>query len=205
MRYVGVGRRLVAFSVDLVISILWTYPFLQVDQSPGYFHAELRAGGFVGAFVIGILYATVMEALFGATIGKLATGLRVVRTDGTKLDVPSALIRNTMRVIDVLLLGAILVWTSPMKQRLGDRIARTVVVEASSVDAAPGPGEAPGAAMWTPSPMGPDGITPPPMPPPPPTPGGAEPVPGPLPPPDHRASPDPDREPVPGPLPPPEN
>jgi uncharacterized RDD family membrane protein YckC len=187
MRYVGVGRRFLAFLVDAVIGSLWTYPFLDIDRSPGYFHAQLRSGGFVGAFLIGVLYATVMEATFGATIGKFATGIRVVRADGTKLDVPSALIRNTLRVIDVLpffyLLGAILVWTSPRKQRLGDRLAKTVVVEASSVGAATASGAPPPAGMWTPSPMAPDGITPPPLPPPPPMPGGTV-VPDPVPPPE---------------------
>lgn len=198
MRYVGVGRRFVAVVIDGIIGFVWTYPFLDIDRSPGYLHAQLRGGGFFGVFAIGILYSTVMEALFGATIGKFATGIRVVREDGAKLDVPSALIRNTLRVIDVLpfgyLLGAVLVWTSPKNQRLGDRIAKTVVVDASSVGASPGPG------MWTPSPMAPGGITPPPMPPPPPVPAGTT-VPGPLPPP----APEPAPEPVPDISPPPED
>lgn len=197
MRYVGVGRRFIAVVIDGIIGFVWTYPFLDIDRSPNYLHAQLRGGGFFGVFAIGILYSTVMEALFGATIGKFATGIRVVREDGAKLDVPSALIRNTLRVIDVLpfgyLLGAVLVWTSPKKQRLGDRIAKTVVVEASSVGAPPGPGEPPGADMWTPSPMAPGGITPPPMPPPPPVPAGTT-VPGPLPPPAPEPAPEPVRD-----------
>jgi uncharacterized RDD family membrane protein YckC len=193
MRYVGVGRRFIAVVIDGIVGAIWTYPFLDIDRSPGYFHAQLRGGGFVGVFLIGVLYATVMEAAFGATVGKFATGIRVVREDGTKLDVPSALIRNTLRVIDVLpiayLLGAILVWTSSKKQRLGDRIAKTVVVDTSSVGAPPGPGGPPDAVTWTPSPMAPGGITPPPMPPPPPVPDGAA-VPEPVRPPEPPASPE---------------
>jgi uncharacterized RDD family membrane protein YckC len=188
MRYVGVGRRLLAVVVDAVVGIVWTYPFLDIERDIGYFHARLGGRGFVGVFLIGVLYSTAMEALFGATVGKFATGLRVVREDGTKLDAPSALIRNTMRLIDFLpfayLLGAVLVITSPKKQRLGDRIGKTVVVEASSVGVASGPGEPPGAPMWTPTPLAPGELTPPPMPPPPPMPADPARAPGPLPPPD---------------------
>jgi uncharacterized RDD family membrane protein YckC len=199
MRYVGVGRRFLAALVDGVISIAWTYPFLDIDRSPGYFHAQLRGEGFVGSFAIGLVYFTVTEGLLGATVGKFAAGIRVVREDGTKLDVLHALIRNILRVVDALpylipyLLGAILVWTSSKKQRLGDRVAKTVVVEASSVGAAPGPGGLPGAGTWTPSPMAPEGITPPPMPPPPPVPAGTT-VPAPVPPPVPEPAPEPVRD-----------
>jgi uncharacterized RDD family membrane protein YckC len=180
MRYVGVGRRFLAVLVDAIIGIAWTYPFLDIDSSPGYFHVELRGGGGAAAFAISIVYYTVMEGLFGATIGKFATGIRVVREDGSKLDMGASLVRNLLRVVDAFaayLVAAILVWTSPTKQRLGDRVAKTVVVEASSVGAA-----APQTSGWTspPAPFG-AGITPPPMPPPPPMPGVP---PGPTPPPD---------------------
>lgn len=175
MRYVGVGRRFLAVVIDAVVGIIWTYPFADIDWSPGYARAQVQGGGVAGVVAITLVYFVVIEALFGATIGKFAAGIRVVREDGTKLDIGASLIRNVLRVIDVLpfayLLGAILVWTSPKKQRLGDRVARTVVVEASSVGAAPGPGEPPGGGMWTPSPVAPGGLTPPPMPPPPPMPG----------------------------------
>jgi hypothetical protein len=93
-----------------------------------------------------------------------------------------------MRLIDFLpfayLLGAVLVITSPKKQRLGDRIGKTVVVEASSGGVASGPGQPPGAPLWTPTPLAPGELTPPTMPPPPPMPADPARAPGPLPPPD---------------------
>jgi uncharacterized RDD family membrane protein YckC len=52
----------------------------------------------------------------------------------------AALIRNILRIVDglfVYLVGAILVWKSDKRQRLGDRVAHTVVVRASSVQQAP--------------------------------------------------------------------
>jgi uncharacterized RDD family membrane protein YckC len=44
-----------------------------------------------------------------------------------------SLVRSLLRIIDglfVYLVGAILVWRSDMKQRFGDRVAKTVVVRA---------------------------------------------------------------------------
>ncbi|MEP6476898.1 MAG: RDD family protein [Actinomycetota bacterium] len=193
MHYVGVGRRFIAVVIDAIVGIIWTYPFAEIDRRPGYIGFQLQGGRFVGAAGLTILYFIVMEGFFGASVGKFATGLRVVREDGTKLTFGAAAIRNVLRVIDALpvayLLGAILVWTSSKKQRLGDRLATTVVVEASSLARAAATGEPPAPGTWTPSPIAPGGITPPPMPPPPPVPGADTPVPDPVPPPEaQRAS-----------------
>jgi uncharacterized RDD family membrane protein YckC len=212
MRYVGVGRRFLAVLIDGIIGSIWTYPFLDIQRSPGYFHAQLRGGGFATSFAITILYFTLMEGFLGATVGKFVTGIRVVKVDGSKLDFGAAFLRNILRVIDELpffipyLVGAILIWTSPTKQRLGDRVAKTVVVTASSV------GAAPVAGAWTPpaGPIAPGG--PPPIPPPPPMPGAPGPVPPPglVPPPDVVPTPgpvrpaDPEPSSTPDPVPPPE-
>ena len=75
-----------------------------------------------------------MEAQFGATIGKRLIGLKVVKLDaGAPVDWQAAIVRNVLRLVDGLffyLVGAIVVWTSGKKQRLGDRIAGTVVIRA---------------------------------------------------------------------------
>jgi uncharacterized RDD family membrane protein YckC len=205
MRYVGVGRRFLAVLVDGIIGIIWTYPFLDIDKGPGYFHFELKGAGFAAAFAISLVYFTLMEGVFGATVGKFATGIRVVKEDGSKADIPAALIRNILRIVDYLpvfipyLVGAILVWTSPTKQRLGDRIAKTVVVEASSVGQSVA-GTPPGAGGWVPPPAPASGVTPPPIPPPPPIPGAPAPAPAPVPAPG--PVPPPDVVPAPGPVPP---
>jgi uncharacterized RDD family membrane protein YckC len=51
--------------------------------------------------------------------------------DGSPISWSESVIRNLLRIIDGLfgyLVGAILIWTSPLKQRLGDRVANTVVI-----------------------------------------------------------------------------
>lgn len=86
------------------------------------------------AVIIAFGYFIVLEALQGATLGKMALGLRVVKTDGTPISWSESVVRNLLRIVDEIpfvipyLLAAILVWNSPTRQRLGDRVAKTVVV-----------------------------------------------------------------------------
>ena len=78
-----------------------------------------------------IAYYIVMEATLGATLGKMALGLRVVKTDGSPIGWSESIIRNLLRIVDFLffyLVAAILIWNSPLRQRLGDQVAKTVVV-----------------------------------------------------------------------------
>lgn len=70
----------------------------------------------------------------GATPGKRALGLAVVRTDGTPVGWPESLLRNFLRTVDMLPVGyatgLISCVLSRDFQRLGDRVAGTVVVHA---------------------------------------------------------------------------
>lgn len=73
-----------------------------------------------------------METLYGGTVGKLALGLKVVKEDGSALDWQTSAVRTVLRIVDglfVYLVAAILVWTSPTNQRLGDKVAKTLVVK----------------------------------------------------------------------------
>ena len=66
----------------------------------------------------------------------MAVKIKVVKEDGSKLSYIDAFVRTLLLYIDAFpyiipfLLGAILIWTSDKKQRLGDRVARTIVVSA---------------------------------------------------------------------------
>lgn len=88
--------------------------------------------GHVWSILLGLAYFTIPEALFGATPGKFAARLRVVRVDGRPLDLRSVAIRNLLKPIDYLpffyLLGGALVLLTANSQRLGDLAAGTTVV-----------------------------------------------------------------------------
>jgi uncharacterized RDD family membrane protein YckC len=133
----SVGIRALAIIIDLVIIIAVGYVIGLVTGEGDSSGFALGTASSCVLFILTIAYYVVMELQMGGTVGKLAVGLRVVREDGQKLDFQTALIRNLLRIIDALpflyLVGAILVWTSPTKQRLGDRVAKTLVVKKGAV------------------------------------------------------------------------
>lgn len=77
------------------------------------------------------LYLWLLEASFGATLGKAMVGIRVVQT--TERNTLAALaIRNLLRLVDGLgfyLVGAVVAGCSRIHRRLGDICAGTVVIE----------------------------------------------------------------------------
>jgi uncharacterized RDD family membrane protein YckC len=76
-------------------------------------------------------YGCLLEAAWGATLGKIIVGLRVVRTGGRSALLAAA-IRNLFRLLDGLgfyLVGAVVASCSPWRQRLGDLSAGTAVME----------------------------------------------------------------------------
>lgn len=135
MPYTGIGLRAVAAIVDWVVLfvIMWLVALATGGTSERGFEIQ-GAPVFLG-FLLWFVYYIAAEATLGATVGKLVVGLRVVKTDGSPIGWQPALVRNVLRIVDGLfayLVGAILVMTSPTKQRLGDRVAGTVVVRRGS-------------------------------------------------------------------------
>ncbi len=84
----------------------------------------------VGLLVIPMLYYVLFEALFGGTIGKLITGIRVRRKDGGKISFPTAFIRFIGRSVSALIfmLGYVLALFDKKHQALHDKIANTLVL-----------------------------------------------------------------------------
>ena len=77
-------------------------------------------------------YFIVPESTFGASLGKMVRGLCVVRLDGGPVSFGSILVRNVLRLLDVLpgayLLGGVLVLGTGSSQRFGDMVAGTTVI-----------------------------------------------------------------------------
>jgi uncharacterized RDD family membrane protein YckC len=83
------------------------------------------------------LYFGILEGAAGATVGKRATGLRVVKEDGSVQGVPKSLLRWLVFAVDgplsLFLCGVITSSTSRGHKRLGDMAAGTYVVAKESV------------------------------------------------------------------------
>ncbi len=141
--YQGVAIRFVAILIDSiivgVIAAIVSAPFFgtaftvnpttsAIFISPGY------AVGILVSLAVFFLYFTLLEGRYGQTVGKMAVKIKVVReADGSPIDYEQAAIRTVFRLIDGILaylIGALLIWSSDKKQRLGDRVAHTIVTQA---------------------------------------------------------------------------
>jgi len=82
------------------------------------------------AIFFGIAYFVTMWTWKGTTIGSIVLGLKVVRTDGTPVSFPVALVRSLSSVFSavVLFLGFLWAGWDREKQAWHDKIAGTVVV-----------------------------------------------------------------------------
>jgi len=76
----------------------------------------------------------------GRSPGKALVGLRVVRRDGLPIDLRSSVVRNVMRIVDMLpanyLVGLVAMLLSDSGERLGDHAAGTVVIRLDRPEAA---------------------------------------------------------------------
>lgn len=150
MLYQGVAIRFVAILIDVIILAIITgiitAPFntpssISVTNTTGVPMVSVSpnplawVGGLVSALV-NFLYFVLLQGAYGQTVGKMLVKIKVVREDGSKISYVDAVVRTILALIDLIpyfipyLLGAILIWTSDTKQRLGDRVAHTVVVKA---------------------------------------------------------------------------
>ncbi|HET7009196.1 MAG TPA: RDD family protein, partial [Anaerolineales bacterium] len=84
----------------------------------------------LASLVLSAAYATFFEGLYGSTPGKLILGMRVVKEDGSRVGLDTALVRALTRFIDGLVFGlpAYLAMKPPLHQRIGDKMAKTLVV-----------------------------------------------------------------------------
>lgn len=98
----------------------------------GRVNMALVIAGLIGS----LFYETICEGLYGATLGKLICGLRVVSEDLTPCRLKPALLRSSAYYLDAIAFGAVgylEMRKTLMQQRHGDRWAKTVVVKTSQV------------------------------------------------------------------------
>ena len=144
LEYQGVGIRFAATLIDgIVVSFILAIfiPFLLIFaimfQLPENIEWLFSAILILIMIFFPLAYYSILEGTKGATLGKMICGIRVVHEDGTPCDIPSAIIRNLLRLVDGLfgyLVGAIIIWNSDKKQRLGDIVAKTIVINKDKTD-----------------------------------------------------------------------
>ena len=134
------GRRIVAGLID--VALLFAL-FLVMAENFGEFSstetaefsASLSGGAALVYFALVLAYYAAAEGIAGTTLGKRIMGLTVIRMDGSDYGWGPVLLRNVLRVIDgvpvLYLVGIISVGVTRENQRLGDLVAKTVVVRRS--------------------------------------------------------------------------
>ena len=125
---VGVWPRCLAQLFDVVI-ISIAAGGIQLLLSPREY--AFGAGTLLIWLLVALGYFVVTEGLWSTSAGKWLMGLVVVRLDGSDPGLRAAVIRTVTRLVDGLgfyTVGALLVWSSGRRQRLGDRLAGTLVV-----------------------------------------------------------------------------
>jgi uncharacterized RDD family membrane protein YckC len=128
----GLGSRTIAWIIDSLIQLAVVLPiFLGVGAGNLAEGPELVVVSLV-IFLIVWGYYPIFEILWqGRTPGKRAQRIRVIRTDGQPASGAAILVRNLIRILDVILfpfLAVISMLVTSRAQRLGDLAAGTMVV-----------------------------------------------------------------------------
>jgi uncharacterized RDD family membrane protein YckC len=134
------GRRVVATIIDgLVFGVAYwllalAFGDIRTEGEAANWVSNLPVWASVayGLFVVG--YYILLEGYLGQTVGKMATGIKVVsEATGATPGIAAAAIRTVLRLIDGLfsyLVAFITALASSKRQRLGDMAAHTLVVRA---------------------------------------------------------------------------
>lgn len=125
--YVTLGRRALAALLD---NSVWLFAYLFFFGGIVAEASTEAAGIFVFIYLsLWFNYFPFCEWRWGQTIGKNATGSMVTTVDGGRLTFGQASLRNLLRLVDWLVIGWVMIATGERSQRLGDRVAGTVVVK----------------------------------------------------------------------------
>jgi uncharacterized RDD family membrane protein YckC len=145
----GIGSRFMAIAVDGLIqgaimlglgavfglgAALLTFSLRDaIGQSSGVFLVVGVAIGVLLIFALGWGYFIFFELIWnGQTPGKRAVGIRVLTARGEPVTLVHSLVRNLLRLVDMLpsayMVGVISILVTPRSQRLGDLAAGTIVV-----------------------------------------------------------------------------
>src|SRR5262245_25965101 len=124
VEFEGLGRRFLAALVDnatWLIAGLWLLSYIPTDVYDN--DPEV-----VGVIIFCLLtawfnYFAVSEWRFGQTIGKNALGARVISVDRTKVSFGQASMRNLLRLVDFFVIGWVMIASTRLHQRLGDKAA----------------------------------------------------------------------------------
>lgn len=137
-----VGARIGAQIVDSIIMLVLFFIGSFMGGFVGGFFSAVAGNdgtgggitllGVVAGIATALFYAFLLEGAWdGYTVGKKLFGIKVVKESGESCGYGASFVRNLLRIIDGLfyyVVGFIAMAASDKRQRIGDRVAGTVVV-----------------------------------------------------------------------------
>lgn len=141
--YAGTGMRILAYFIDWVSIFVISFVFgfalsivsliLTILLGTSSLAAAGASALYAFTLVTPLIYFIVLESRYGRTLGKKILDLKVVKVDGGDIGMKESSIRNLLRVVDeavsLFLIGIISIMISDRSQRVGDRVAGTVVIK----------------------------------------------------------------------------
>jgi uncharacterized RDD family membrane protein YckC len=137
MNYASLLQRALAQIIDYIVFCVCFFPVTYLVKGTWLMtradHIWVIFDPICAVFLVIIFtYFIFLEWLTGCTIGKYLLNLRVQTITEKKITLKQSLIRNFGRMIDGLpcfnILGIVSIIKSPVRQRMGDKFAGTVVV-----------------------------------------------------------------------------
>jgi uncharacterized RDD family membrane protein YckC len=139
----GVGSRVLAVLVDLLIQSMAVFAFLMAFSATAVGAGDALPGWLLVVLLVLVLFVLLFgywigfEAWYGGrTPGKAVLGLRVVTVEGAPVAVRHAAIRGMFRLVDFYftsgVVGILTATLSRRSQRLGDQFAGTIVLRERS-------------------------------------------------------------------------
>lgn len=141
--YAASSQRILAFLIDMVFVICTVILFFYLGGIAGLYDLSdiLAPQNFIWLiaftmwlWVAQMVYFTIFEGLFGHTPGKKFVGIKVTTDEMTRCGFMGAFTRNVVRILDMVLfvyaVSLIFMSIYPKRQRIGDIVAKTVVLRA---------------------------------------------------------------------------
>ena len=134
----GIATRLLEGIIDLLVRAGVFLVILIVLAVAHFGHTTLVLSALVFVVILG--YPIFCESVWrGRTVGKMATGLRVVTAEGAPIQFRHAALRGMGSLVDFFLpgfglTGLLCIWSTQRNQRVGDMLAGTIVVRDRPLD-----------------------------------------------------------------------
>lgn len=127
----GILVQTIYYAVGLVAALILGVPLSEVMQPT--IDSDYGVLVMLWGIVLGLFYYTFMIGRFGATVGMMAVGVRVIKAGGGKVSYPRALGRYLASFLSALIfgIGYLMIAFDAKKRALHDHICNTRVIKAN--------------------------------------------------------------------------